>query len=145
VNNQANKNIKLERMSFAIILLILFISIVDPVFKKRFLLVNIRASFKNGYGEMALPKEVIAMKNISNRHKEMHFRLSKNLANVGNDGLPAKRLNDAFILQRSVEYLYPTRLDDSNRYIFASKKDPDFLSCQIIDEEYEIAVYDCRK
>ena len=132
-------------MSFAISLLILFIDVVDPAFKKEFLLADITESFKSGYGQRALPQEVIAMKNISNRHQELHFRLSRNLANVGNNGVPAKRLNDAFILQRSVEYLYPTRLNASNRYIFASKKDPDFLNCQIIDEEYEIAVYDCRK
>lgn len=127
-----NRKVKLERISFAIILIILFIDLVKPAFKQNFLVSDVKISFKRGSGERVLPKEVIAMKNISNRHKDLDFRLSKRLA------------IDPLVLQRSVEYLYPIRIDNSNHYIFGSKNDSDFLNCQIIDEQYEIAVYDCK-
>lgn len=122
----------LEKLSLLFILIILIVHIIKLANSGQWLATDLLISFKIDAGSRALPSEVIAIKKILTRHPSSKFNLS--------DDFKA----DGLIFQRSSEYLYPVRLDDSSQLIFASKADKFFFNCTLIDEESNIGLYKCQ-
>jgi hypothetical protein len=57
-------------------------------------------------------------------------------------GLSPEWQSDVFMLQRSVEFLYPKRLDNDARYRLRHRQHAD-LPCAIVDRRHEIVLHDC--
>ena len=91
-----------------LILLTIFIQLFYIINKKLdFKIEYLKNSFKNDYiGNLKLPKETIEIKKILDERKEKNFNLSKKIK------------SDPYIYQRTIEYLYPKKINNKNDEYF---------------------------
>jgi hypothetical protein len=95
-----------------------------------FYLFNFRSGFRyeiikdpfneNSGIKHAVSKEVIESKKILKRNKIVHFNLSKSLK------------EDTYFYQRSIEFNYPTRINQSSKLVFFSINEDISEKCKII-------------
>lgn len=80
----------------------------------------------------ALPKTVIAIKNLATR----------NTLDVVN--LSATIMNDPVLHQRTVEYIYPIRVGES-RHVLAMESDASDAKCRVTDTLGGVILYECAQ
>ena len=106
-----------------------------------FYLFNFRSGFryeiiKDPFNEnsgiaYAVSKEVIESKKILKRNKIVHFNLSKNLK------------EDTYFYQRSIEFNYPTRINQSSKLVFFSINEDISEKCKVIETGKYLKLTQC--
>ena len=106
-----------------------------------FYLFNFRSGFryeiiKDPFNEnsgiaYAVSNEVIESKNILKRNKIVHFNLSKSLK------------EDTYFYQRSIEFNYPTRINQSSKLVFFSINEDISEKCKVIETGKYLKLTQC--
>jgi len=106
-----------------------------------FYLFNFRSGFRyeiikdpfneNSGIEYAVSNEVIESKSILKRNKIAHFNLSKGLK------------EDTYFYQRSIEFNYPTRINQSSKFILFSINEDITSNCKIIETGRYLKLTQC--
>ena len=106
-----------------------------------FYLFNFRSGFryeiiKDPFNEnsgiaYAVSNEVIESKNILKRNKIVHFNLSKKLK------------DDDYFYQRSLEFNYPIRINQSSKLVFFSINEDISEKCKIIETGKHLKLTQC--
>tara|TARA_B100000315_G_scaffold158580_1_gene147210 strand:+ start:61 stop:435 length:375 start_codon:yes stop_codon:yes gene_type:complete len=79
----------------------------------------------------AVSNEVIESKSILKRNKIVHFNLSKGLK------------EDTYFYQRSIEFNYPTRINQSSKFILFSINEDITSNCKIIETGRYLKLTQC--
>jgi|TARA_Y100000310_G_scaffold83482_1_gene80148 hypothetical protein len=106
-----------------------------------FYLFNFRSGFryeiiKDPFNEnsgitYAVSNEVIELKNILKRNKMVHFNLSKKLK------------DDDYFYQRSLEFNYPIRINQSSKLVFFSINEDISEKCKVIETGKYLKLTQC--
>lgn len=108
------------------------LSLVDGTYTKKFLSVS---PFSKGAGEVdSLPPEVLDLRSLVERNRLISFSLRFSSMDE------SKKL---FITARSVEFLYPARIDENSRFIIFIGELPFLENCKIIDKFKNNTLYEC--
>jgi len=108
------------------------LSLVDGTYTKKFLSVS---PFSKGAGEVdSLPPEVLDLRSLVEKNRLISFSLRFTSIDE------SKKL---FITARSVEFLYPVRIDDNSRFIIFIGELPFLENCKIIDKFKNNTLYEC--
>lgn len=103
----------------------------DTLRRQSWSLRQIPAAFHRDTGANAVPAIVQDMKKIAARRSEMTYGL-------------AEELNaDILVSQRAVEYLYPLRIGQQQRFVFSRMLVEPTADCVLVDREQEIHLYEC--
>jgi hypothetical protein len=104
----------------------------DVTYTKEFIGVS---PFSKGAGEVdSLPPEVLDIKNMSERN---------NLATFNLEFSSKYESTKILITTRTLEFLYPVRIDADSRFIFLIGDKPLLKSCKILDQLHQITLYEC--
>ena len=79
----------------------------------------------------ALSPAVIESKEIIKNHKVLNFNLSENLK------------KDTYFYQRSIEFNYPVRLNNSSQFIFYNLDEDTPNNCQVIETGKYVKLIQC--
>ena len=106
-----------------------------------FYLFNFRSGFryeiiKDPFNEnsgitYAVSKEIIESKDILKRNKIVHFNLSKKLK------------DDDYFYQRSLEYNYPIKINQSSKFVFFSINEDISEKCKVIETGKHLILTQC--
>ena len=92
----------------------------------------IRDPFNENSGiTYAVSKEIIESKDILKRNKIVHFNLSKSLK------------EDTYFYQRSIEFNYPTRINQSSKLVFFSINEDISEKCKVIETGKYLKLTQC--
>lgn len=105
----------------------------DSMRRQSWSLRQIPAAFHRDIGANAVPSVVQEMKKIAGRRSEVTY------------GLAAELNADILVSQRAVEYLYPLRIGQQQRFIFSRSTLDAMAGCVLVDREPEIHLYECRE
>jgi len=86
---------------------------------------------KNAGISSALSSEIIESRNILNKHEINNFNLSKKLK------------KDTYFYQRSIEFNYPRRIDQSSKFILFSINEDIKKDCKIIETSIHLKLIHC--
>ena len=110
------------------------LSLVDGTYTKKFITVS---PFSKGAGEVdSLPPDILDIRSIIERNNLMAFSLRFSSEDEG---------KILFITARTVEFLYPTRVDENSRFIILIGEQQLLNNCKIIDKLQKITLYECIK
>jgi hypothetical protein len=108
------------------------LSMRDQTYTKEFI---DGSPFSKGAGEVdSLPPEIIDIKHMSERNNLSTFSLQFSSKD---------ELYKIFIIARTLEFLYPVRIDADSRFIFFIGEQPLLKSCKILDQLHQIALHEC--
>ncbi len=92
----------------------------------------IRDPFNENSGiTYAVSKEIIESKDILKRNKIVHFNLSKKLK------------DDVYFYQRSLEFNYPIRINQSSKFVFFSINEDISEKCKVIETGKYLKLTQC--
>ena len=92
----------------------------------------IRDPFNENSGiTYAVSKEIIESKDILKRNKIVHFNLSKKLK------------DDDYFYQRSLEYNYPIKINQSSKFVFFSINEDISEKCKVIETGKHLILTQC--
>ena len=101
-------------------------------FRSGFQYAIIKDPFNENSGiKHAVSKEVIESKKILKRNKIVHFNLSKSLK------------EDTYFYQRSIEFNYPTRINQSSKLVFFSINEDISEKCKVIETGKYLKLTQC--
>lgn len=86
----------------------------------------------NAGEQQSLPSIVIEMRDLAAQLDLKEFRLSPLF------------VNNEFLRQRSVEFLFPKKIVDSAKIVMAHKSEAQFTGCKLIGSGREINIYECN-
>jgi len=86
---------------------------------------------KNAGISSALSSEVIESRNILNKYEVDNFNLSKNLK------------ENTYFYQRSIEFNYPLRIDQSSKFILFSINEDINKDCKILEAGIHLRLIQC--
>ena len=86
---------------------------------------------KNAGISSALSSEVIESRDILNKHEVNNFNLSKNLK------------EDTYFYQRSIEFNYPHRIDQSSKFILFSINEDINKDCKVLETGIHLKLIQC--
>jgi len=118
---------KIQRI---ILLLVLLLSSIDMAHKfQAALLMN---AFKENAGaKESIPQEVLDIKELASAKKQ-HFKVCDEIR------------GDPLLFQRTVEYLYPLRIDNTSNLLFCTNQISPIDQCKKIDSKGKIDLYECH-
>lgn len=113
-----------------ILLLVLLLSSIELAHK--FQLKLFLSAFKENAGaKESIPHEVLDIKDLASI-KNQHFRLCDEIS------------NDPLLFQRTVEYLYPLRIDKASNLLFCTQQADNLDQCKKIESKGKIDLYECH-
>ena len=117
-------------------LLLLFVIILQLIYiankKVNFSFDVFLNSFQPNYGpEYILTEEILELKSIVSKEEFTYFNISKKLK------------SDDYFYQRSVEYLYPIRLNEKFKKTFFSRNEEIPSTCNIIKKYKQLILVEC--
>lgn len=108
------------------------LSLVNGTYTKKFLSVS---PFSKGAGEVdSLPPEVLDLRSLVEKNRLISFSLRFSSMDE------SKKL---YITARSIEFLYPARIDEKSRFIILIGELPFLENCKIIDKLKNNTLYEC--
>jgi hypothetical protein len=110
------------------------LSLVDGTYTKKFITVS---PFSKGAGEVdSLPPDILDIRSIIERNNLTAFSLRFSSEDEG---------KILFITARTIEFLYPTRVDEKSRFVILIGEQQLLNNCKIIDKLQKITLYECIK
>ena len=129
IKRNLNKDKKVKIFLIILIIFQLFYIAEKKVNFEFKILVN---AFKPNFGsKYILEEDILELKSITNKEKLTFFNISKNLK------------KDEYFFQRSVEFLYPIRINPSFNEVFFSTKEEIPESCNIKKKYVNFILVQC--
>lgn len=132
IKNPSNNLIKVAGFSlFLFALFIYFKTVTAPTRWLTWNLGNVLQAFQKDAGQEAIRPEAIWMKRMADKRSDRSYRLLGELSTNPYISYPAK------------DYLYPIRITEEGPLLFAKKSEQVPSHCHLIDEQEDVALYEC--
>ena len=124
--------VEIKKLKFFFIILCIIQLLYIFHFRSGFKYEIIKNPFSKNSGVFyALSSEIIESNNILKKHKAVDFNLSKDLR------------KDIYLYQRSIEFNYPIRINESARFIFFLNEEDIPSSCKVIENGEYLKLIQC--
>ena len=124
--------VKIKKLKFLFLILCIIQLLYIFHFRSGFKYEIIKNPFSKNSGVFyALSSEIIESNNILKKHKAVDFNLSVDLR------------KDIYLYQRSIEFNYPIRINETSRLIFYLKDEEVSKTCKVIETGKYLKLTQC--